>query len=323
MLERFSNILKSLQIPEGSRIIIATSGGLDSVALVHLLCNNNSNLKYNLELAHITHNMRSQKEGEKDLRLVKMLSQKYSLHLYHHTLNSKNIYKYGKEQEARTLRRQWLLSLCDAKHDFIALAHHEDDQLETLVMRLQEHYSLKGLIGISKTSFPFIRPLLLFTKKELKQYLLSNSYEWNEDETNKDMAIKRNATRNMLTDVKKSWPSLAKDMQHLAYLADQHQNLLKYLLNQELLYSTYSSDEFIFKYPYKRFIVLHHTIQQELIFYWFDTLMKHTVKPDYRLPYKFLSSINLRPNGSTLLRGHGIIIKRIKTQIFIMREINL
>jgi tRNA(Ile)-lysidine synthetase-like protein len=318
MLNRFLEALASLDLRPRSHVIIGLSGGLDSVALTHLFAQSQNHHHLLLELAHLSHNFRTPSETQLDKNLALQISQHYGLPLHLHSLSRENIFTHGKEQQARTLRRQWLQSLCLKPSTTIALAHHGDDQIETILMRLEQRYPLKGLSGIKKSNPPFIRPLLGFYKSELRQYLIDNNFSWHEDSTNDDLQMRRNQTRSMLASVQPVMPSLLGNLQHLGTLAHQHNSLVDHLLKSELEYSLSESDSF--SYPYGRFVGLHQSIQFELIFYWFNQLMRGVVRADYRLPTKFLQNINLQANGATLLQGHGIRIWRKKSTLYITKE---
>ncbi|NIZ18858.1 tRNA lysidine(34) synthetase TilS [Entomospira culicis] len=320
MLNQFLKAIQSFHLPQKTRIIVATSAGLDSVALLHLLARTNHLSQFTLEIAHLTHNIRSSEEGEMDKALIQQLADSYQLPVHFYTLQRDTLNKYGHEQMARTERQRWLFSLCQTDEDKIALAHHADDQVETIFMRLQKNYPLKGLKGISAESHPIIRPLLAMKKSQLRQFLEANHLTWHEDSTNQDPSIERNYLRAQLQHITPYWPTMMQNLIHLGVITTEYNQLLDYLFTEELSHIRYDASIPHFIYPYNRFTHLPNLVRNELIFYWFNQLMKGIIRADYRLPLKFIQNINLFPQRTTLLRGHGIIIRRKKSNLYISKE---
>ncbi|NIZ40840.1 tRNA lysidine(34) synthetase TilS [Entomospira entomophila] len=316
----FLESIKTLKLLPKERVIIAVSGGLDSIALAYLFAETQSIHQLQLEVAHMTHNIRSTEEGHQDYIIVEKIAENYHLPLHHYVLSKKeNNLQHGKEQHLRTIRQQWLKSLCHDETDRVALAHHQNDQVETIFMRLNQYYPLKGLMGIPKENHPFIRPLMFIQKKELQKFLLEHHFTWAEDSTNTDLSILRNQIRSMVQEIEPYWPGMEASLLHLGHIASENQELIDFLLTQALKQSYHAIDHF--RYPYLHFKQQHRIIQRELIYYWFNELMKGKIRPDYRLPQKFVNSINMNPNGSILLRGHGFEIRRIKKELIIQRLI--
>ncbi|NIZ46685.1 tRNA lysidine(34) synthetase TilS [Entomospira nematocerorum] len=316
----FLKNLKDLALPSQARIIIAVSGGLDSVALAHLFAMTKEKHQLKLELAHITHNVRSFDAGQKDYAIILDISKRYALPLHHYSLEKDKIQQqYGKEQDLRTVRRCWLESLCSSSMDKIALAHHQNDHIETVFMRLNQRYPLKGLTGIQKERHPFIRPLIEIPKIELRQFLVSHHFIWAEDSTNNDLTILRNKTRKIIQQITPYWPTMEQSVIHLSRIIMENQELIDNLLHQALEQSEWSNS--YFRHPYAHFKQQHPIVQRELIYHWFNQLMKGKIRADYRLPQKFVNSINLNPHGSILLRGHGFEIKRVKKDLIIQKTI--
>ena len=182
-------------IPAGSHLVIAISGGMDSVVLTHVLLNILDQFNYQLTLAHVNHGLRENADG--DMKFVQHLSQKWNLpceiiRLDPQTKNSNE----SVESWARKHRYEALEKIrMKTRGDFILTAHHKTDQAETILMRLAQGSGGKGLRGIHPKVGLVRRPLLFFTKQELVDYAQQHTLTFVEDETNSDISIPRNFIR--------------------------------------------------------------------------------------------------------------------------------
>jgi len=182
-------------IPAGSHLVIAISGGMDSVVLTHVLLNILDQFNYQLTLAHVNHGLRENADG--DMKFVQHLSQKWNLpceiiRLDPQTKNSNE----SVESWARKHRYEALEKIrMKTKGNFILTAHHKTDQAETILMRLAQGSGGKGLRGIHPKAGLVRRPLLFFTKQKLVDYAQQHTLTFVEDETNSDISIPRNFIR--------------------------------------------------------------------------------------------------------------------------------
>lgn len=203
MFKRFKIHLEE-NFPElqSKKILLAVSGGIDSMVLLHLL----SKLKVDLYLAHCNFNLRG-KESLDDQKFVQSEAKKYgfSLHLNHFDTNRyADQHKCSIQMAARELRYDWFHELLEDKgYDFLVTAHHADDNLETFFINLSRGTGLEGLTGIPEKSDIILRPLLPFGKEEIKNYALENQLSWREDLSNLDNKYLRNKIRNELIPILK------------------------------------------------------------------------------------------------------------------------
>ena len=172
-------------IPQ-EKILVAVSGGVDSVVLFDLL------KQQDIIVAHVNHNLRG-KESDKDEQFVKELVEKNNISFY-----SKKLTDQPKnEEEARDERYAFfeeVLEKTGAK--YIALAHHKDDQIETCFMQLIR--GTKSFSPMKEFSAKKWRPLLQHSKQDLVNYAQENNLEWREDSTNQESEFSRNKIRNIL-----------------------------------------------------------------------------------------------------------------------------
>jgi tRNA(Ile)-lysidine synthase len=195
---RGRNLLKA-----GDRVAIACSGGADSVALFRILLDLQRELGIVLFLAHFNHQIRGA-EAEADQAFVRALAAEHQVEFY---LGSGNVpahtaaHKLSIETAARELRHQWFAGLIQQKKaDKIATAHTQDDQAETVLMRVLRGTGARGLAGIApeQQTKRLVRPLLTTSRKEIESYLKEIGQPWREDATNQDLAHTRNRVRHTL-----------------------------------------------------------------------------------------------------------------------------
>ncbi len=192
--------------PENSRILVACSGGPDSMALLHLLQDiaNHRHTKYELGVAIVDHSIRSESKDE----VLWLQNQVESLGLPFYTATfdvprlSKD-QKLSEETVGRQVRYQWLTEIAQSEgYDYIAVAHHKDDQAESILAHLIRGTGLNGLTGMAVVSYdytvPVIRPLLDVTKSELLDYLADRDLTYCIDSTNDDISYQRNRIRHRI-----------------------------------------------------------------------------------------------------------------------------
>lgn len=200
--KRFSKQLKNLKreeiIKKNDKILIAFSGGPDSVFLFYLL--NYLKSEYNLELAlmYVNHNLRS--DVDNDLNFVKDFSKKNDVKLYIESVDVNSHSKKMKksiELAARELRYEALEKVFQ-KEGFtkIATGHNLDDNVETFIFRLLRGTSIRGLKGIPRVRENIIRPILQFEKKIIVNFLEELNQKFIIDYTNNEIDYTRNFIRN-------------------------------------------------------------------------------------------------------------------------------
>ncbi|AUP81517.1 tRNA lysidine(34) synthetase TilS [Flavivirga eckloniae] len=177
-----------------SKLLIAISGGLDSVVLTHLC--HQSNL--NITLAHCNFNLRG-KESDADENFVLQLGEDLGLEVFIESFDTENYSKENKlstQMAARELRYNWFQELTEQlQFDYILTAHHADDNLETILINLSRGTGLDGLTGIPEENDNIIRPLLPFSREAIETYAKENDLKWREDSSNASTKYLRNKLR--------------------------------------------------------------------------------------------------------------------------------
>lgn len=177
-----------------SKLLIAISGGLDSVVLAHL-CHH---LGLNLALAHCNFNLRGQ-ESDGDEDFVNKLAENLDVELFiesFDTVGYANEHKQSTQMAARELRYNWFDELAEQlKFDFILTAHHADDNLETFLINLSRGTGLEGLKGIPEINNNIVRPFLKFSREDILMYAETENLKWREDSSNASTKYLRNKLR--------------------------------------------------------------------------------------------------------------------------------
>ena len=219
-----------VQIPQisfddvrGEHLLIALSGGADSVALACLLARSREECALRLTAAHLNHGIRGA-DADADAALCRKLCAKLGIELIEGRADVPRIAQdsaQGLEAAAREARYCFLREVrlrCGA--DRIALAHHLDDQAETVLMHLLRGAGPEGVCGMARVSGDLYRPLLEVRKSALVQYLEATGISWREDATNAVADNPRNALRlNVLPEIEKSYPSAAEAIARYARIA--------------------------------------------------------------------------------------------------------
>lgn len=211
MEEVKSFILKNNLVKKGEVIGIGVSGGLDSMALLNIM----NDLAYELDIqivaVHINHGIREESIYEEDF--VEQKCKELGVRFYKFRIDAPKIAQ-EKNLSLETAAREGRYKVFEALItkgivDKIALAHHLDDQAETLLMHLFRGSGMSGAKGMAPIrDNKYIRPLLELSKKQLEDYVTVNSIEHIEDESNYDITYNRNFIRNVvMKDILKRWPN--------------------------------------------------------------------------------------------------------------------
>ena len=207
--------LKVYNIPDKETIVVGVSAGPDSMALLHYLIKNSN---FNIICAHVNHNVRKESKYE-ELYLQKFCKEN---NITFEVINLDNYTENNFEAEARRKRYNFyekILNKYNSKYLF--LAHHGDDLIETVLMKIARGSNLEGYAGIKeisfyKNKFYIIRPLIIYDKNTIIKYLKENKIKYYIDKSNKSSKYTRNRYR------KKILPMLKKEDNNI------HIKFLKY-----------------------------------------------------------------------------------------------
>ncbi|MBR5101886.1 MAG: tRNA lysidine(34) synthetase TilS [Muribaculaceae bacterium] len=178
-------------------VVVALSGGADSVALLLVLCQ----LGYKCEAAHCNFHLRGD-ESDRDQTAVEALCKKMNIPLHVRHFNTKSYAQergVSVEMACRELRYEWFEELrAQLSCRFIAVAHHAGDNIETFFLNALRGTGIAGLGGMKPRNFNIIRPLLDCTREQIEQYLNALGVSHVDDSTNLINDVKRNKLRNIV-----------------------------------------------------------------------------------------------------------------------------
>ncbi len=232
-----------LHLHQPATIVLAFSGGLDSMVLLDLLHRIQPTANWTLQVVHIHHGL--QPQADSWLAFCQQQCLQRGLPFASHRLQLAG--RHNLEARAREARYQQLAAYCQQPGTVLVTAHHADDQLETLLLALKRGSGLDGLAGMPE-SRPFaggmlLRPLLAVSKEQLEAYASQQQLSWVEDPSNQDSQYDRNFLRQqVLPLLKQRWPafgrSALRSMDHCQQAArqlDDHwqQQLAPYLSDSD------------------------------------------------------------------------------------------
>ncbi len=215
----------------GDRLLLACSGGADSISMVHAFLQIAPRYDLKLFVAHAEHGIRGQSSLD-DASFVENFCQKHGITFFSEHLNvpkRAREKKIGLEDAARQLRYDFLYrTAARLKADAICLAHHRGDQAETVLMHLIRGSGLDGLGGILPKNGLLIRPLLSLTREQIETYCHENGLLFCHDATNDDTAYTRNKIRHMLLPLLKDYnPNIETALCHTADLISETANFMR------------------------------------------------------------------------------------------------
>ena len=221
-------------IKDGQKTLIAISGGADSVVLSHLF----HSCKLPFALAHCNFKLRGA-NSDADETFVRKLALKYDCQFYIKSFNTTQFANQNKlsiEMAARQLRYQWFESIrLEHGYDFVATAHHQEDNAETVMLNIIRGTGLRGLIGIKNKTQHIIRPMLFADKAMILDYVKKQNLSFRTDESNNELIYKRNKLRNIVFPILKELnPSVVKTLNENAGRISQSFDFYEQKLNEIL-----------------------------------------------------------------------------------------
>ena len=221
---------KNHLLEPNDRVLVALSGGGDSVALLQILHELHNEFPISLEAAHLNHGLRGS-ESDGDETFCRNLCHTLGIHLtVEGCANGEIKAAGGSFEEAARIRRLAFLERTARKRGLnrIATGHTRDDQAETVMMRILRGTGPTGLQGILPVRESYVRPLLDITRLQLREYLVSIGHEFRDDSSNRDVSIHRNRIRiELLPDLEKSFgPGVSDGLVRLATLSRIQEDFL-------------------------------------------------------------------------------------------------
>ncbi|REH00923.1 tRNA lysidine(34) synthetase TilS [Flavobacterium aquicola] len=197
-----NHINKEIPFLNQKKLLLAVSGGLDSMVLLHLF----QELKFDIAIAHCNFQLRGV-ESFGDQKFIQEYADANAVPIYVTQFDTEAFakdYKLSTQVAARVLRYNWFYELLENENfDYILTAHHADDNLETFLINFTRGTGLEGLTGIPVQNDKIIRPLLFLTRNEIDNYAKEHDIRWREDSSNASDKYVRNKIRHHLIPILK------------------------------------------------------------------------------------------------------------------------
>jgi len=198
ILSDFIKTVNEYNFPiNGKTIIVAVSGGSDSMCLLDILIKNSEVFNISPVVAHVNHSIRGN-ESDNDEIFIENYCAGKNIPFYKTKVDAKKYSKTNKtslEDAARILRYEYLNKLAIKLNALIAVAHHMDDQAETILLNLFRGSGTSGVSGMSPVSGNIIRPLLFCSKQDIDDYIKLKNIPFCVDKTNFELCAQRNKVR--------------------------------------------------------------------------------------------------------------------------------
>jgi tRNA(Ile)-lysidine synthase len=194
-LKRFESFIKQYALFDPTeRVLLAVSGGRDSVLLAHLFHKS----RYSFAIAHCNFMLRGE-ESAADENFSKALAQSFNVPFYStrfSTAEYSSSHHISIQMAARDLRYQWLEEIrSENNYQYLAVAHHQNDTIETMLLNLTRGTGIAGLHGILPKRGKIIRPLLFLTRPEIDQLVVEENISYRDDASNESTKYARNKIR--------------------------------------------------------------------------------------------------------------------------------
>lgn len=303
------------------RVLLALSGGMDSVLLLHSVrqINLQHGKGWQLQAVHVNHAISQYANDWERFCLQLCASNEIPLHI--ERLQLANIDGSSLEARAREARYQAFAGLL-RDGDVLLMAHHADDQLETMLLRLMRGAGPAGLAGMPRSrdlgSGRLLRPLLDFPKAELQDYAAHEGLDWVEDDSNANNRFDRNFCRNQVMPLLASrWPGYRDSWQKSRQLTSEAAQLLNELAQADFS-ALVATDPSIINL--QKLQNLSKARQRNVLRYWFTLLGVPEVGWNLltRLSEEIIPA---RDDAPASLQGHGIRLQRYQQQLFALREL--
>lgn len=228
MLDKLKNhIAHNFPFLENKKLLLATSGGLDSMIMAHLF----HKLQYDVALVHCNFQLRGL-ESFGDQNFVQDYAEANEIPIFVTQFDTEAFakdYKLSTQVAARDLRYNWFYELLETEnYDYILTGHHADDNIETFLINLSRGTGLEGLVGIPEQNDKIIRPLLPFSREEIAKYANANGIKWREDSSNASDKYLRNKIRHDLVPLLKELnPQFISSFQKTQSFLQQSQQMVE------------------------------------------------------------------------------------------------
>jgi tRNA(Ile)-lysidine synthase len=235
MLDKFTAYINEKHLFEPhQKVLLAVSGGIDSMVLLHLF----EKSEFNYGVVHCNFQLRGE-ESDEDEEFVKNQVLLHGVPFFNTRFDTEDYARVNGisiEMAARELRYSYFEKIrSDNQYDFIATAHHQDDLLETFFLNLSRKTGIRGLTGIKEKSGHIIRPLLFASRNEIEDYAQANYIGFREDHTNSEVVYQRNFIRHRVLPVFSELnPAFKKNLSETIENLREVENVFTFFIEKEI-----------------------------------------------------------------------------------------
>ncbi len=262
MKDKIIASIEGLQNQKKQHFLLAVSGGIDSMVMLDFF-NKNSSLA-NISVCYVDHNYHA--NSKKMGKLVSNYCSDNNITYIEHSIDSSKI-KRNIESQLREKRYSFLSEACkEINADYIVTAHHSDDQIETILMKILNSSSFTSMRGIQSLNDNLFRPMLDITKDEIFKYAQENKVAYISDPTNNDTSLTRNFLRKeVIPLLEKIKPSLHKPFDDFQNKTNDMEDLLSFSTNEFMKSDYVSLSKDIYYINKKRFLDLPFLLKINII----------------------------------------------------------
>jgi tRNA(Ile)-lysidine synthase len=253
-------IQKYSLIKKGDRVVVALSGGPDSIALFHILVALREKLSIEISACHFNHRLRGE-ASESDEKFVKEKCQILGIDCIFGRAEGER--KYNNENEARNARYDFFQKILkEGRGDSIAIAHNRNDQAETVMMRIARGTGIRGLKSIPYKRENFVRPLLDISRKEIEEFLKKENIPFVIDETNLSNDYLRNEIRaNLIPYLANINPNILDTLANISKSASCDYDFIESSAKKEMNNIILKDEKDTIYFDYYKWLNLHSSLQ--------------------------------------------------------------
>lgn len=273
-------IKKNNLINQNDKVLVAVSGGPDSICLLNILYNLKEKLKIEIYVAHVNHLIREEAKG--DAEFVKEFCRSKNIEFFYKEYNIKEkakIEKISVEEAGRNARYEFFEEIAQ-KYSInkIAIGHNKNDLVETLIMNILRGTGTQGLKAILNKNGIYIRPLLDISREKIEEYCEKNNLKPRIDLTNFENNYTRNKIRNIVIPyLKKEFnPNIVQTLTRLSQIATKEQDFIDIEVEKYYKKIIINEETESIKISGKEFSRIHIAIKKRIILYIINKLFGNT-----------------------------------------------
>ncbi|MBI4357519.1 MAG: tRNA lysidine(34) synthetase TilS [Gammaproteobacteria bacterium] len=326
MLENRDSVVKKVQeilfqkvafLSQKNTLWVAYSGGVDSHALLHAFSELQTRLGFKLQALHINHQLH--REAHQWETHCRQICDELSVPLVVRRIEVKQQKGESLEEKARIIRLEVFKEFLVSPMNFVATAHQEDDQAETLFSRIMRGCGVIGLSGMQPMSSMgagvLLKPFLQLRRAELLNYAKETHLHWIEDSSNQDVRFDRNLLRHQIFPMlKKRWPGFYRPLLRLAKISEETYELLSEVAEQDL---ETVKGKVANTLAIKKLTMLSRCRQKNCVRFWIKAL--GVSPPSYKKLQQVLSEVLMaKADAMPVVEWRGVEIRRYRDILFLL-----